>query len=83
MATVDAEAIARQAELLYEQRWKDALEKSHRDSFVAIEPVSGDYFLGRTLSEAIGAARKAHPDRLSHAIRIGHTAAIHFGVHLQ
>jgi len=49
----------------------------------SIEPVSGDYFLGRSLSEAIGAARKAHPSRLAHAIRVGHQPALHFGASLQ
>ncbi len=83
MATAGSENIARQAELIYEQRLKDRLEQSHQDEFVAIEPVSGEYFLGRTLSEAIGAARQAHPTRLSHAMRVGHTAAVHFGTSLQ
>ncbi len=59
-------------------RLRSALEAEHRDEFVAIEPESGDYFLGRTLREAVGAARRAHPDRLTHAMRVGHKAAIHF-----
>lgn len=79
MTSQDADKIAREAERIYEQRLRDQIERSHRDEFVAIEPLSGDYFLGRTLSEAIGAARKAHPDRLSHAIRVGHKPALHFG----
>ena len=75
--------IAKNAERIYEQTLKERLEKTHLDEFVAIEPISGDYFLGRTMSEAIGLARKAHPDRLVHAIRIGHEAALHFGVSLR
>ena len=74
------EWLVRGAQAIYERRLKSMLEEAHRDEFVAIEPVSGDCFLGRTLSDAIGAARAAHPDRLAHAIRIGHTAALHFGV---
>lgn len=76
------DALVRDAEKLYDERLRDQLERQHADEFVAIEPVSGDYFLGQTLSEAIGAARIAHPERLSHAIRVGHDAALHFGVHL-
>jgi hypothetical protein len=72
--------VAQNAERIYESKLRELLELAHRDEFVAIEPESGDYFLGRTLSEAIGAARKAHPDRLAHAIRVGHKAALHFGV---
>ncbi len=51
------------------------------DKFVAIEPESGDYFLGKTLSEAIGAARRSYPDRLAHVMRVGHKTALHFGMH--
>ena len=55
------------------------LEQSHPHDFVAIEPISGEYFVGATLSEAIGAARKAYPYRLAYALRIGHRTAVHLG----
>jgi hypothetical protein len=71
--------LAQMAELIYQQRLKDRLEQTHPDAFVAVEPLSGDYFLGPTLSEAVGAARVAHPDRLMHTLRVGHKAAIHLG----
>jgi hypothetical protein len=58
------------------------LEPKHADEFVAIEPDSGDYFLGKTLSEAMVAVRRSHPDKLAHAMRIGHKAALHFGLHV-
>jgi hypothetical protein len=83
MATTLTTNRARRAEAIYAQRLKDTLEVTHPDAFVAIEPDSGDDFLGRTLSEAIGLARKAHPDRLAHAIRVGHRATVHFGTSLQ
>ncbi len=83
MTTALITDLARRAEAIYSQRLKDTLETAHRDEFVAIEPESGDYFLGRTLSEAIGLARKAHPDRLAHALRVGHRAAVHFGTSLR
>jgi hypothetical protein len=72
--------IARQARELYEQKLKSTLEASHWDDFVAIEPESGDYFLGKTLSEAIQAARTAHPDRLPFALRVGRRATVELGV---
>ncbi len=56
------------------------LEISHLNQFVAIEPISGEYFLGETLSDAIGASRNKYPQRLVHTFRIGHRAAIHFGM---
>jgi hypothetical protein len=51
------------------------------DQFVAIEPTSGEYFAADTLSEAIGASRRKYPNRLAHAFRVGHQAAVHFGQH--
>jgi hypothetical protein len=59
------------------------LEPEHVDEFVAIEPESGDYFLGTTLSEATRAARQLYPDRLTHAMRVGHRAALHFGLQVR
>ncbi|MEX0612347.1 MAG: hypothetical protein WD738_09430 [Pirellulales bacterium] len=83
MTSQNLDELVRNAEHLYEEKLRAQLEHNHPDEFVAIEPVSGDFFLGRTLSEALGAARDAHPDRLSHAVRVGHKAALHFGVSLR
>lgn len=75
--------LVRAAEELFDSKLRVPLERSHPDEFVAIEPVSGDYFLGKTLSEAQGAALDAHPDRLSHVMRVNHKTAVHFGVILR
>jgi hypothetical protein len=56
------------------------LEAEHLNRFVAIEPISGDYFVADTMSEAIGHSRVKFPDRLVHTFRIGHAAAVHFGM---
>jgi hypothetical protein len=79
MISPDSCELIRRAELVYEQRLKEQLETYHRDSFVAIEPESGDYFLGRTLSEASATARAAHPNRRTHIMRVGHRTAVHLG----
>jgi hypothetical protein len=71
------------AKRLYDEKLRDILEQEHRDEFVAIEPVSGDYFLAKTLSEAIGASRSKYPDRLSHALRVGHKSTVHFGMQVR
>jgi hypothetical protein len=81
MASQDTLELARRAELVYEQRLKSELEKTHLNYFVAVEPDSGDYFLGHTLSEAASAARKAFPDRRAFLMRVGHPAAVHIGTH--
>ena len=83
MTTQDVDEFVQRAEKVYATRLRTILEPEHVDEFVAIEPDSGDYFSGKTLSEAIGAARRAHPDRLAHAMRVGHKAALHFGVHVR
>lgn len=79
MPNAKSQEIARQAKLVYENRLKLELEAHHRDRYAAIEPESGDYFLGETMREAIDAARNAHPDRISFVLRIGHPAAFHIG----
>ena len=80
MTNEEMDSFVKRAEDLYATQLKTALEAEHTNEFVAIEPVSGDFFLGRTLSEAIGAARRSHPDRLAHAMRVGYHAALHFGM---
>lgn len=67
------------AERFYQERLRTDLERSHLNSFVAIEPESGDFYLGRTLSEASAAASAAHPDRRCCVLRVGHPVAIHIG----
>ena len=72
--------VARRAKRLYEQKLRAELEVTNRNDFVAIEPDSGDYFFGKTLSEAIQPSRAAHPDRLAFAMRVGHDTAVDIGV---
>ncbi len=83
MTHPDVDEFVRKAEEVYATRLQAVLEPEHVDEFVAIEPESGDYFLGKTLSEATEAARKSYPDRLTHMMRVGHKAAIHFGMHVR
>jgi hypothetical protein len=71
--------LLRRSQEIYEQRLKQQLERTHLHSFVAIEPDSGDYFLGRTLSEASAAASVAHPGRRSCVLRIGHDTTVTIG----
>ena len=71
--------VAQRAKEIYAARLCGELEQTHQDAFVAIEPDSGDYFVGQSLSEAIQASRNKYPDRLTFALRIGHDAAINLG----
>jgi hypothetical protein len=76
MATDVKSELARRAEAVYAQRLKGKLEAEHRDEFVAIEPESGDYFLGRTLSDAVWEAYRAYPERQTYVMRIGWPVAV-------
>ena len=75
----EIEALAAMARFQYEQRLKTTLEPERRGEFVAIEPASGDYFLGRTMSEASARALASHPDRLHHILRIGYPVTVEIG----
>lgn len=72
-------SITEQAKHIYESRLKADLEAKHWDRYVAIEPVSQDYFLGDRFIDAAIAAKNAYPDRKSFVIRVGHQAAFHLG----
>jgi hypothetical protein len=69
----------KRVEQIYQDRLKSDLERTHRDDFVAIEPDSGAYFLGRTLSEAAAAARAAYSNRRTGVLRVGHPATLYLG----
>ena len=80
MVSEETADVVRRAKQLYADRLRTQLEVEHMNEFVAIEPDSGEYFFGTTLSEAIQASRAAHPDRLAFAMRVGHDAAVNIGV---
>ncbi|MFQ5760441.1 MAG: hypothetical protein ACE5HM_05645 [Acidiferrobacterales bacterium] len=66
------EARAQRAEEIYRQFLRDKLEPAHKEEFVAVEPDSGEHFLGKTSLEAILNARQKYPDKIFRVIRIGH-----------
>ena len=72
-------SVAETAKKVYEEDLRSRLEIEHRDDFVAIEPSSRHFFVGKTFLEAALAAKHAFPDRKSFVIRIGHEAAFHIG----
>jgi hypothetical protein len=80
MPTSESSEIARRAQVIYDERLKAMLEATHPDDFVAIEPESGDFFVGTTLSEAIQSARAAYPQRLPFTLRVGHKTTVDLGV---
>ena len=71
--------IAEQAKRFYQLRLKTDLETTHRDQFVAIEPISESFYLGDRFIDAALAAKTAFPHRKSFVLRVGHDAAFHIG----
>jgi hypothetical protein len=80
MPSDESIALARRALSIYDEKLRSQLEESNPDDFVAIEPESGEFFVGPTMSEAIQAARAAYPDRLPFTLRVGHRATVQMGV---
>ncbi|MEM2803774.1 MAG: hypothetical protein QXJ05_06260 [Nitrososphaerota archaeon] len=65
-------------ERLYRTKLRRLLEKAHHGEYVAIEVESGDYFLGKTMGEALAAAEQKYPHKRFYFIRIGYPAAVSF-----
>lgn len=82
IAIMSATDLYERANRFYEERLRTELERTHLNSFVAIEPESAEFFLGRTLSEASAKASAAHPERRCCVLRVGHPVALHIGVGL-
>lgn len=72
-------SVAEQAKAIYIDEYKTRLETENPGKFVAIEPISKNYYLGETFIEAALAAKQAHPEHKSFVIRIGYDAAFHIG----
>ena len=52
----------------------------HKGKIAAIEPESGDFFLGASLIEALDRGRERHPAGVFYFVRVGHpTAHVHHG----
>lgn len=65
----------------YRQRLASILEPLHVGEFVAVEPDTGQYFLGTTASAALVAARAAMPNNLFYLTRVGRETAHTVGGH--
>lgn len=79
MISEESEAVAEKARGIYESQLREKLEQKYSGKYACIEPVSGRYFLGDTFDQAVNAAIDAFPERLTHTLRIGHSAALHLG----
>ncbi len=78
-STAPNEAIIARGNRIYEEQLKERLETEHRGRFVAIDPESGDYFLGDTDTQAALAALKAIPGGRFFIRRIGYEVTHRLG----
>ncbi|HPM79410.1 MAG TPA: hypothetical protein PLF81_01855 [Candidatus Anammoximicrobium sp.] len=83
MISEESKAVAEKARRIYESRYREEMERKYQGRYLCIEPTSGKYFLGDTFDQAVNAAADAFPDRLTHTLRIGYSAALHLGVLIQ
>lgn len=64
---------ARACDAIYEKVAPE-LEREHWNKIVAVEPVSGEHFIGSDVHEALAAANAKHPGRLVFMYRVGSKA---------
>lgn len=83
MLSEESRQIAIRSRKLFDEQLRQRLEVSSHGKFICIEPQSGEYFIGDTFDEAVNQAIDAYPDRLTHTLRVGHSAALHLGVMIQ
>ncbi len=68
-------SLIEKGQVVYEKQLKASLEPRYSGQFVAIEPLSGRYFLGKTATSALVAARNAMPESQFFLTRVGSTSA--------
>lgn len=83
MLSEESRQIAIKSQKLFDEQLREKLEVSSHGKFLCIEPQSGEYFIGETFDDAVNKAIDAYPDRLTHTLRVGHSAALHLGVMIQ
>ncbi len=67
-------AFDRKAQAIYQRKLKSKLEEKYKGRIVAIDVESGDYFVGKTVLDAIEKGRRKHPGKIFYAVRIGYPA---------
>ncbi len=70
--------LAEKGRKIYYENLKDRLELEHKGEIVAINPETGDYFLGKTLLEAVKKGREKYPNAIFYSMKIGYPAVVKF-----
>lgn len=76
-----ASSLIQEGQSIYDTHLRVLLERDHLGEFVAVEPLSGRYFLGESATAALVAARDAMPESQFFLTRVGRNAAHKIGGH--
>ncbi len=74
-----ADDLLERGKRVYEERLKRVLEPEHYGEMLVVEVECGDYFLGRTATEAYKKAKERYPGRGFAFLRVGARAAFFVG----
>ena len=67
---INKREFARKAKAIYETI-RDDIEANHMRKIVAIDPETGDYFIGDSGIEATDKGREKYPDKIFFLVRVG------------
>ncbi|OGC07166.1 hypothetical protein A2526_03075 [candidate division WOR-1 bacterium RIFOXYD2_FULL_36_8] len=71
MDNLNPSTIAQKGEKIYQEKYKQLLEKSDFGQYVAIDIETETYYLGKTAEEALEKAKESNPQKIFHLIKIG------------
>ena len=73
ITSLNVQEFSNRAHTVYE-KIRQEVEATHQGKFLAIEPDSGEYFLGDNELGAIKHGKAKHPDKLFYLFRVGYRA---------
>ncbi len=62
--------VEKKGQEIYE-KIKDELEAKYKDKYLTIDVVSGEYFVGDTVEDALIKAKEKYPGRIFHTVKVG------------
>ena len=74
-----AEEIGRKGEALYQEKIKPVVDPLHYGKFVVIDVETGDYEIGKRMTDASKILRERRPESITYGVRVGFLAAYRMG----
>ena len=74
-----AEEIGRKGEALYQEKIKPLVDPLHYGKFVVIDVETGDYEIGKRMTDASKILRERRPESITYGVRVGFLAAYRMG----